>query len=289
MGNLPAMEIFDSSFLKELSALHAALLRLRGGAGEGVARAGRAAGQNEFRGHRPYSQGDDLRRLDWNAYGRLGKMFVREFERERHEQITVLLDCSRSMAAGAPPKHVFARHVAAALGFLALKAEGSATLVPATPVEGSTRVNKWLELLRAAEPAEEASLASRIKAVAEQKRAPSDLVVISDFLEPLEAIEPLAALGERRTNLTLVQVLSPDEISPAMAGGADLRALEGGEELRITLDASSLAAYRAELEGHLEAIEGLAARHGWTYALAPSDTSLRALFTGKLALVGWAA
>ena len=51
----------------------------------------------------------------------------------------------------------------------------------------------------------------------------------------------------------------------------------------------AVAAYRAELEGHLEAIEGLAARHGWTYALAPSDTSLRALFTGKLALVGGAA
>ncbi|CAG1772986.1 hypothetical protein BAC2_03360 [uncultured bacterium] len=283
------MELFDAAFLKELSALHDALLRLRGRAGEGVARAGRAAGQSEFRGHRPYAQGDDLRRLDWNAYGRLGKMYVREFERERHEHVTVLLDCSRSMAAGTPPKHVFARHVAAAVGFLALKAEGSAALFPGVSLEGSTRVNKWLELLRAAEPTEAGTLESRIKAVAEQKRPPTDLVVISDFLEDLKAIEPLENLSERRCNVTLVQVLSPDEISPALLGGVDLASLEESEELRLTLDASSLAAYRAQLEAHLEAIEAFASRHGWTYALAPSDSSLRALFTGKLAAVGGAA
>jgi uncharacterized protein (DUF58 family) len=283
------MDLFDGTFLKELSALHEALLRLRGSAGEGLARAGRAAAQNEFRGHRPYSQGDDLRRLDWNAYGRLGKMFVREFERERHEHVTVLLDCSRSMTAGAPLKHVFARRVAAAIGFLALRAEGSAALFPGAAVEGSTRVNKWLELLRAAEPEDEAALAARIKAIAENKRTPSDLVVISDFLEPLSAIEPLANLSERRSNITLVQVLAPDEISPPLLGGVDLTAAEENEELRLTLDASSLAAYRSEMEAHLEAIEALASRHGWTYALAPSDSGLRALFTGKLALVGGAA
>lgn len=283
------MELFDGAFMNELAALHAAMLRLRGSPGEGVARAGRAAGQSEFRGHRPYSQGDDLRRLDWNAYGRLGKMFVREFERERREHLTILLDGSRSMAAGAPPKHVFARRVAAALGFLALKGEGSATLFPGAAIEGATRVGKWLDVLRAAEPVDDAALGARIKALAENKRSPSDLAVISDFLEPLASIEALTALSERRSNITLVQVLAPDELSPPWVGGADLLALEEREEVRLTLDASSLAAYRAELEGHIEAIEALCRRHGWTYALAPSDSGLRALFTGKLALVGGAA
>jgi uncharacterized protein (DUF58 family) len=283
------MELFDAAFLKELSALHAALLRLRGRPGEGVARSGRAAGQSEFRGHRPYSQGDDLRRLDWNAYGRLGKMFVREFERERHEHVTVLLDCSRSMVAGTPSKHVFARHVAAALGFLALKAEGSAALFPGTAIEGATRVGKWLDALRAAEPVEDSTLGGRLKAVAEGKRAPSDLVVISDFLEPLASVEILTSLSERRSNITLVQVLSPDEIAPRLIGGADLSGVEEREELHLTLDASSLATYRTELEAHLEALEALCSRHDWIYAFAPTDSSLRTLFTGKLALVGGAA
>lgn len=283
------MELFDAAFLKELSALHGALLRLRGSPGEGVARAGRAAGQSEFRGHRPYSEGDDLRRLDWNAYGRLGKMFVREFERERREHLTILLDCSRSMAVGAPAKHVFSRRVAAALGFLALKAEGSAALFPGAAIEGSTRVGKWFDVLRAAQPADDTGLAARIKAVAEGKRAPSDLVVISDFLEPLTSVETLTSLSERRSNITLVQVLSPEELSPALIGGADLIGLEERAEVRLTLDASSLSTYRAELEAHLEAIEALCSRHSWTYALAPTDTSLRTLFTGKLAIVGGAA
>ena len=54
----------------------------------------------------------------------------------------------------------------------------------------------------------------------------------------------------------------------------------------MELDASSLGAYGVELGAHLEALETLALRFGWTYAQAPSDSDLRALFTGKLSAVG---
>lgn len=274
--------LFDATFLRELEALHEAVLRLRGSTGEGLTRSGRSAGQTEFRGHRPYTLGDDVRRLDWNAYGRLGRLFVREFERERKEHLTLLLDDSRSMAAGDPPKERFARRAAAAAGFLALKSGGTTSLCGGVQLEGASRFARWLDVLRAAEPQAGSTLARRILAAAAVARAPSDLWVISDFLEPLAAIEPLAALARRRCAVTLVQVLAPQELAPSQRGTLDLHGLEEDETLRLELDASSLAAYRAELERHLEQMEALALRHGWTYALALSNSDLRSLFTGAL-------
>ena len=287
MGTCLGMaELFDPAFLHELEALNMALLRMRGRAGEGISRAGRSSGQTEFRGHRPYSMGDDVRRLDWNAYGRLGRMFVREFERERREHLSILLDRSRSMDAGSPAKHLFARRIAAALGFLALKGEGTAALYPEAAIEGVRRLNRWLDLLRASEPNEARSLSDRLRELASMARTPSDVVVISDFMEPLAALEALGALSERRCAVTLIQVLSPDEIAPQVRGTVDLAPCEEGGVLRMELDASSLGAYGVELGAHLEALETLALRFGWTYALAPSDSDLRALFTGKLSAVG---
>lgn len=279
-------DIFDAAFLRRLEALDAALLRLRGTMGEGVRGPGRVKGRSEFRGHRPYTPGDDLRRLDWNAYGRLGKFFMREYEHERAENLTVLLDRSRSMAAGDPPKHIFARRVAGAFAYLALKRGGGATLAGNPPVEGVSRFNRILEQLAAAGPDSETTLGEAAEALAARGRAPGDLVVVSDALEPLESLRPLMSLSERRTRITLVQVLSPDELDPPLGGTVELRGLEEGESLELVLDASTVNAYRRELESHLEALEGIAHRHGWLLALTESDADLSGLFIGKLLAAG---
>lgn len=279
-------DIFDAAFLRRLEALDAALLRLRGSAGEGMRGGGRSSGQNEFRGHRPYSPGDDLRRLDWNAYGRLGKFFMREYERERAEHLTVLLDCSRSMRAGDPPKHVFARRIAAAYGYLVLKRGGTVTLAGQSPVEGLSRFSRYLDQLRKATPDSDTGAASGAGALAARARAPQDLVVVGDCLEPLDLLQPLRSMSERRTVVTVVQVLAPDELDPPEGGTLELYGLEEREALRITLDASTVVAYRQELERHLEALEAIALRHGWTLAVTDSAADLHSVFIGKLLAAG---
>lgn len=279
-------DIFDAAFLRQLEALDAALLRLRGSLGEGMRGGGRTHGQSEFREHRPYSPGDDLRRLDWNAYGRLGKFFMREYERERAEHVTVLLDCSRSMAVGEPAKHVLARRAAAAFGYLALNRGGSVTLVGQSPIEGVSRFNRYLDQLRQAEPTSALGLTGQASALATRAKAPSDLVVVSDCLEPLEALQPLKTMSERRTSVTLVQVLAPDELDPPVGGTVELHSVEANETLELSLDASIITEYRRELELHLEGIEAIALRHGWTLAVTDSAADLHALFIGKLLASG---
>jgi uncharacterized protein (DUF58 family) len=276
--------LFPASFLRQLEALDAALLRLRGTAGGGIARAGRFRGESEFKGHKPYSRGDDLRRLDWNAYGRLGKLFLREFEPERAERLTLLVDCSPSMTMGVPPKHVSARRIAAAFGFLALRRDGAAGVAGQPLVEGATRFSRLLEQLSVLEFTSRAGMGDMVLALG--KARPANLVAITDGLEPLESLAPLQALSERGTAVTLVQILAPDELEPAVVGPVLLHGLEEGEALAVDLDAQAIAAYQAELTRHCEAIATIAHRHGWAYAVSDSAADLRELMLGKLLAAG---
>src|SRR6202050_2336323 len=77
------------------------------------------AGQ-EFLDHRQFHHGDDLRAVNWRAYLRLEKMFLKMFQMEPRIPVRVLVDISRSMTTGAPSKFDYARKLAAALCYVAL-------------------------------------------------------------------------------------------------------------------------------------------------------------------------
>ncbi len=287
---MPDDDLFPPSFLRQLEALRAALLRLRGSAGEGL-RGGRTAGRHDFRGHRPYAVGDDLRRVDWNAYGRLGRFYLREFEAEKSEHLTMLVDRSRSMSVGNPAKYLLARRVAAAFGYLALDGGGTATVAGNAAVEGPSRFPKLLETLRAEARFREGSIGADLQAIAASPRTPRNLLVITDGLEPLEWLQPLTALSAKRCEITLLLVLAPheldpDELAPEKGGTAILRDAETGAQLPLDLDASTVGAYRKALADHLDAIGQLALRHGWVFAVSASDADLRGLMVEKLIPAG---
>src|SRR5258708_17720740 len=84
-----------------------------------------AGSSMEFADYRRYAPGDDFRRIDWRAYARLERLFLRIFEAEENLTITVLIDCSASMQYGTPSKSSLATMLAAALCYVALKCEDS--------------------------------------------------------------------------------------------------------------------------------------------------------------------
>src|SRR3954447_21637098 len=94
-------------------------------------RRSRARGQSvEFADYRTYVHGDDFRYLDWNLYGRLEKLFLKLYEEERELPVRIFLDVSESMTFGEPRKFDFARHVAAAIGYVALSGFDRVSVIP---------------------------------------------------------------------------------------------------------------------------------------------------------------
>src|SRR5262249_56569872 len=75
---------------------------------------------SEFADFRPYAAGDDLRFLDWGLFARLERLFLRLFLEEEDLHVHLLIDLSRSMDYGTPTKLLYAKRVAAALGFIGL-------------------------------------------------------------------------------------------------------------------------------------------------------------------------
>src|SRR5919201_4842485 len=112
--------VFDEAFLRQLERLLLLMKSpIRGGL-KGGRRSVKRGQSVEFADYRDYTLGDDLRQLDWNVYARLERLFVKLFVEEEDVTVTLLLDASKSMAAGSPSKLVFAKRAAAALGYIAL-------------------------------------------------------------------------------------------------------------------------------------------------------------------------
>src|SRR5437868_14720299 len=114
------MALFGSDFLKKLEYLSIVSKRVFRGSILAQRRTMQLGGGIEFADHREYTAGDDFRYLDWNVYARHGELLLKRFQEEEDLHVYFLLDCSRSMAFGTPPKFDFARQVTAALAYIAL-------------------------------------------------------------------------------------------------------------------------------------------------------------------------
>jgi uncharacterized protein (DUF58 family) len=114
------LSIFDSDFLNKLRQLSIAARVVIPGGNSGNRKSRSKGSSVEFSDFREYSAGDDFRRVDWNAFGRFEKLFVKLFMEEREAKISIYLDLSNSMDWGTPHKGIAARRLAAALAYIAL-------------------------------------------------------------------------------------------------------------------------------------------------------------------------
>src|SRR5512136_1765889 len=112
---MSAQTLLSPSFLYTLDRLTLVSRRLRTGTFKGERRSPRRGGSVEFADYREYAPGDDFRQIDWNAYARLERLFLRLFVEEEDATVHIILDASQSMDWGEPQKWNYAQRVAAAL------------------------------------------------------------------------------------------------------------------------------------------------------------------------------
>lgn len=112
------MKAFDEDFLNKLEQLKLHSKKTIQG-GTGGNRRSKAKGSSiEFSDFREYSPGDDYRSIDWNAYARFEKLFIKLYMEERETNISILLDSSASMGKTDPNKAIAAKRLAAILHML---------------------------------------------------------------------------------------------------------------------------------------------------------------------------
>ncbi|MEK7232842.1 MAG: DUF58 domain-containing protein [Elusimicrobiota bacterium] len=235
----------------------------------------------DFAQHRPYSYGDESRSIDWKAYARLDRFYVREFRAEDRIPVFVLLDRSGSMAYAGPgrtSKLDLGRRVAAAIAWLALAQGDEAGLVTfaagaklALPARaGAAQLGEFDKALTGVEisTAEPADLARAISAVAGELPRRGLLVLVSDLMgDTVGALMAVRTLAARRHEVLVVRTIDPDERDFPYEGPCLMEGLEGGEPLFI--DAREAApAYRAAFARQADAYDVSLRRAGVAYAVA---------------------
>jgi len=203
----------------------------------------------EFAEHRMYQPGDDLRYLDWRMFGRSDRYYVKQFEEETNLRAYLLVDVSASMAwtsapATLPPKHWYARQLAACVGLLLLRQGDAVGLVG---FDDRTRAHlqprggrrQWHELLRSlaglgVAGGSDAGLA--LRDVAGRLRRRGLVVLISDLLVDSAATRlALSYLRHRGHEVLVFHVLDPAERELPGLGEARFVDPETDEELPVSV------------------------------------------------------
>ena len=255
------------------------------GASKGEKRSTRRGSSVEFADFRAYNFGDDLRRVDWNAFGRFDKMFLKLFLEEEDLDISLLVDASASMTFGPASKWKMARQLACALGYVALShydrvsaaAFDSSARAFLPPARGRAMIPgllRWCEALQPAQEQAASDFARSMKGFALRASRPGLAFVLSDFLleEGYEA--GLKTLLARGFDVVAVQILDRDELEPSIAGDWKLVDAESinGRQVEVSVGSSLLKQYKKNLDAHTSGLRSFCLRYGLSYALVPSDT-----------------
>jgi len=302
----PSLTLFPPALRARIARVIAALAKPVARLGEGKLEQAGLRGAREFAGHAPYAPGDDLRHVDWAAYGRLGKLYVRQFERERDVSMTIALDFSRSMLdfdwhapdSQSASKLAQIAQIAACISNSALLQGVSVRLA----TQGaSQRFDKaasmpalyaWLS--RAALNATrndhptngERYLAELARSIRQARSGAERVLVLSDLMEAATSAGEFLPLLRGGGKLGLICVLSPSELHPEARGATRLISRETSDELSLTIDSAALTRYQRELAKHLDTWRELIAARGGTLEVISSASTLEELMLSTLARKG---
>jgi len=219
----------------------------------------------EFAEYRKYVPGDDLRRLDWRAYGRSDRFYVKEFEADTNLRCCLVLDTSGSMEFGSVgvAKLEYARKLAGALSYLAIQqgdavglacvANGIVQNIP--PRRNPSHLMHVFDVLEEVKPRGETQLVPVLHELAETIRQRALVVIISDFfLEPEDLRGCFEHLRFRRHDVVALQLLDPLELEFNFQRPTRFLDMEGGPA--VFAEPNDIAErYHKALQRYLETLQ----------------------------------
>jgi len=237
----------------------------------------------EFAEYRKYVPGDDLRRLDWRAFGRSDRYYIKEFEADTNLRCCLVLDTSGSMNFGSAglTKIQYARRLSGTLGYLAGQqgdavgiscvANGIVRSLP--PRRSPAHLRMVLDILEEAEPQGETKLPEVLHELAETIRQRALVVIVSDlFVDPAALGSSFSHLRFRHHDIAVFHLLDPQEVAFNFNRPTRFLDMEGGSA--IFADPSDIAdRYHTALSGYLAAIKQVVLESGIDYQRAMTDES----------------
>jgi uncharacterized protein (DUF58 family) len=283
-------DLLDSRFMVRLDGLDIISRRILQGRLKGERRSKRRGQSVEFADHRQYVHGDDVRFLDWNIYGRLDQLFLKLFLEEQDLSLHVLVDASASVSMGDPPKDLALKRLAAAIAYVGLVNNNRVSLCTfgdglagqMRHMRGRSSVNEMAELLVTAKAEGPTHFDKACRQWVATRIGSGVTVVLSDFLFKEGFETGLKRLASDRFEVCVIQVLSPQERQPALAGDLRLVDVEDADVAEVTVSRALLNYYQRTLAAFCNALKDFCTRRGATYVLTDSAQSVERLVLDQL-------
>ena len=279
----------DPQVLNSISSLDLVAKTVVDGFVAGLHRSPTFGFSQEFAEYRQYTEGDDLRHVDWNVFARTERVYLKRFKGETNSQLLVLLDSSASMTykSGNISKLDYARYMAASLVYLSSQQRDASGLIVfdedvKTYVPPSTRQGQLMRLLHGIEQAEggqRTDFLKPFKHFQEFLRRRGIVIVLSDFYsDPVEICKAIEPLRYRGNEVVMFHILDPNEVKPNFRDPVMLLDIEDNSAMEVSPEYARNE-YREKIQQHLQTLSDKAAAAGLGYVFmdtsTPLDTGLR--------------
>ena len=218
--------LLDPAVLARLATLKLRVRAITEGVLSGLHRSPHHGQSVEFAEHKEYAPGDEIRHIDWKAYGKFDRYYVKKYEQETNLRAYLVVDASGSMGYRGAPERMskleYASALAASLAYLLVRQQDAAGLVlvqgqvhaaipPRAAAGHLTALVNALEGARAEGPTQ---LGAAVDWVTEHAPRRSSVLVFSDlFDDDQRVVKRIAQLGRRKHEVTLFHVLDPAELT----------------------------------------------------------------------------
>ncbi len=292
MPSLP--EKIDPAQLARLGSLPIKARVIVEGALSGMHRARVHGASVEFAEHKEYSPGDELRHVDWKAYAKQDRIYVKQFEQESQLTTYLVLDASASMRfAGAETnglttsKLEYAGLCIAAMAYLVIQQQDKVGLLTCgdrkieTLVPPRARTSHLHDLLGVLEGVMakggvgDESPAEALTKIAELSRRRKSLVILASDLFDADdkTLAALAALRAQRHDVSVLHTLDPHELTFPYDGLTQFESLENDHKMLVNPNAIKKE-YQARMDEFLARCRGTLTTAGIDYHLVPTDHGL---------------
>lgn len=252
----------------------------------------------EFRQHREYARGDDMRHIDWKVWAKQDRYYVKQFEEDTNLRCTMLVDVSGSMQYGSGPltKYDYGCTVAVSLAYLLLRQQDAVGCVAfddsirtKVPVRSKrTHLNSLIQALSASEPQQKTDMFPLLRGVAESFPRRGLMVLISDLLvERPGLLKGLKLLRQQGHDVMVFHIMDDDELDFPFGGPTRFEGIELPENVNCNPRALR-EGYLKALQEYLDEVRRGCAQSTVDYSLIrtsqPLDAALAAYLSNRLGM-----
>lgn len=290
-----AKYIIDDAFLQQVERLQMLIKNNLAGQFGGNRRSRNFGSSCEFADYRDYIPGDDIMKIDWNAYARFEKLYQKLYFDERQMHTKIYIDASRSMDYGKGTKATQALKLAATFAYLSVCEMDKVSVYAIrdkrvtevfSGIVGKDSFYNAVSKLNEVEFSGDSFISDAIIPT-NVGRGDGLSVIISDFLTDNDYEEAINHLADKKRDTLCIQILSREEVKPLIRGKMNLFDSESAAKTyKKNIDKEIAKAYKMALDYTVNRIKNYCASRGADYMLVSAEASIGSVFFEKIVDVG---